>query len=138
MSSKSYEELLEKALSQLPQEISRQARFELPEPTSSVMGNRTILYNIKEIADVLRRPREHILKFLAKELATAGSILSNQAVFQGKFDNGTIKRLINRYAQEYIFCPICNQPDTRIEKEGRYNFLICEACGAKSSAKRNL
>jgi translation initiation factor 2 subunit 2 len=138
MSSKSYEELLEKALSQLPQEISGQARFELPEPTSSVMGNRTILYNIKEIADVVRRPREHVLKFLAKELATAGSILSNQAVFQGKFDNGTIKRLINRYAQEYIFCPICTQPDTRIVKEGRYNFLICDACGAKSSAKRNL
>jgi translation initiation factor 2 subunit 2 len=96
MVSKSYEELLERALSQLPQEITRQARFELPEPSSSVMGNRTILYNIKEISDVVRRPREHVLKFLAKELATAGNIVSNQAVFQGKFDNGTIKRLINR------------------------------------------
>ena len=55
MSSKSYEELLESALSQLPQEVTRQARFELPEPASSVMGSRTILYNIKEIADVVRR-----------------------------------------------------------------------------------
>ena len=59
MVSKSYEELLERALSQLPQEIQRQARFELPEPASSEMGNRTIFYNIKEIADVVRRPYVH-------------------------------------------------------------------------------
>ncbi|MEM3439613.1 MAG: hypothetical protein QXG32_01685 [Candidatus Bathyarchaeia archaeon] len=30
-------------------------------------------------------------------------------------------------------CPICKMPDTKLLKEKRLTFLICEACGAKSS-----
>ena len=138
MAEKSYVELLERALSQLPQEVMRKERFELPEPVSAIMGNRTILYNLKEISDTLRRDREHLIKFLSKELATAANIIVSQVVFQGKFDNTTIKRLIERYAQDFVYCPICNQPDTRIIRVGRYHFLICDACGAKSSSKRNI
>ncbi len=133
-----YAKLLDRALAQLPSDVTRKDRFELLEPSSAVMGNRTILYNLKEISDRLRRDREHVLTYLAKELATAGSLDGTTAVFQGKFDNATIKRLLERYAQEYVFCEICHKPDTRLTKTGRFTFLVCEACGAKSSAKRNL
>ncbi len=133
-----YAKLLDRALAQLPSDVTRRDRFELLEPSSAVMGNRTILYNLKEISDRLRREREHVLTYLAKELATASSLDGTTAVFQGKFDNATIKRLMERYAQEYVFCEICHKPDTRLARTGRLTFLVCEACGAKSSAKRNL
>jgi translation initiation factor 2 subunit 2 len=138
MAEERYTELLDKALSQLPSDVAQKERFELTEPSSSIMGNRTILYNLKEICDRLRREREHLLTYLSKELATAGSLDGTSAVFQGRFNNATIKRLIERYAQEFVFCEVCNKPDTRLVKDGRYTFLVCDACGAKSSVKRNL
>ena len=138
MAEERYMELLDRALTQLPSDIEQIDRFELIEPSSSVMGNRTILRNLKEICDKLRREREQLLTYLSKELATSGSLDGTTAVFQGRFGRSTIKRLIERYAQDFVFCEICHKPDTKLVKEGRYTFLVCEACGAKSSAKRNL
>jgi len=138
MGEETYKKFLDRALSQLPPEVSRKDRFEIPEPVSSVSGNRTILYNLKEICDRLRRKREHLLKYLSKELATSGNIDGTHTVFQGRFDNATIRKLIERYVQEFVYCPTCHQPDTRIVREDRYNFLVCDACGARSSVKRNL
>ncbi len=135
MAEETYKKLLNRALSKLPTEVSRKDRFEIPEPVSSIMGNKTRLYNLGEVCDRLRRDREHLLKYLSKELATAGNIEGTQVVFQGKFDNAMIRRLIERYVQEFVYCPVCNQPDTRIVREGRYNFLVCDACGAKSSVR---
>jgi translation initiation factor 2 subunit 2 len=36
----------------------------------------------------------------------------------------------------YVICPVCKRPDTRIVKEKRLSFLVCNACGAKSSIKQ--
>jgi translation initiation factor 2 subunit 2 len=138
MTEETYSKLLERAMSQLPHEVTKGDRFVLPEPVSAIMGNRTVLHNLKEICDRLRRKSEHVMKYLSKELATAGHIDGARAVFQGKFDYTTIRRLIVRYSDEYVFCPICQQPDTRIIKEGRYRFLLCDACGARSSLRSNL
>jgi len=53
--------------------------------------------------------------------------------FQGRFSESTIKRLIEIYVNRFVICPICKRPDTKLSKEGKFLFLICEACGAKSS-----
>ena len=66
MAEERYAELLDRALSQLPSDVAQKSRFELLEPSSSVMGNRTILYNLKEICDRLRREREQLLTYLSK------------------------------------------------------------------------
>jgi len=135
MSDDAYKKLLDKALAQLPPIAAKKDRFEMPKPQSSISGSRTILYNSKEISDRLRRDREHLLKFLSGELATAGTIDGAQVIFQGRFDNKTIDRLVERYTQEFVLCPICHQPDTRIVREERLYFLICDACGARSSLR---
>ncbi|MEM2123346.1 MAG: translation initiation factor IF-2 subunit beta, partial [Candidatus Bathyarchaeia archaeon] len=75
----------------------------------------------------------HLIKVMSKELATAGGLEDVRAVFQGRFSDITIKRLIDIYVKRYVICPICKGPDTNIVKEGRFNFLLCEACGARSS-----
>ena len=41
-----------------------------------------------------------------------------------------------RYLEGYVVCPVCKRPDTKIVKEKRLSFLVCNACGAKSSIKQ--
>lgn len=130
-----YKELLERAYSQLPPTVFESKRFEVPEVRSTIFGMRTIVHNFKEIAETLNRPPQHLLKFLAKEMATAGVIDDERAIFQGKFEKETLQHLVERYTREYVICPICKRPDTKIVKEKRLWFLVCEACGAKSSIR---
>ena len=62
-----YKELLERAHSQLPSDISEHKRFEVPQPRSFINGMRTILANFKEICDALNRDPRHVLKFFSKK-----------------------------------------------------------------------
>lgn len=131
----SYEELLKRARFQLPETASKQERLEIPRLHYSVVGMRTIIHNFKEIAEVLNRNPQHILKFLTGELATAAVMQESRVIFQGKFPRETIERLLQRYMETFIICPVCKRPDTKIVKEKRLSFLVCAACGAKSSVK---
>lgn len=130
-----YEEMLKRARSQLPPEILEHKRFDIPRPRCSVIGMRTIFRNYKEVCDALNRDPHHLLKFLSREMATAGTIDRSRVVFQGKFRYDTFERLIKRYVDEFVTCSVCKRPDTKIIKEKRLYFLICEACGAKSSIR---
>jgi len=130
-----YEKLLKRAHSQLPQEVLERKRFEIPRVRSGTIGMRTYIVNYKEIAEYLNRNPQHLLRYLSREIATAGTIDGARAIFQGKFGSDTIGRLIHRYAEEFVICPVCKRPDTKIIKEKRLSFLVCEACGAKSSAR---
>ena len=130
-----YKEMLERARAQLPPGVFERKRFELPKPRGSTIGMRTILHNYKEICDALNRNPRHMLKFLSKEMATAGTIDGTRAIFQGKFRRDTFERLIERYVDYFVLCPVCKRPDTKIVKDRRLSFLVCEACGARSSVR---
>lgn len=110
-------------------------RLELPEPQVLWVGNKTILRNFAEYPRLLRRDANKILMFLAKELATAASIDGERAIFIGRKDKQSFTVLLNRYMRDYVLCPVCGSPDTKVEKVKRLQFLLCEACGAKSSLK---
>ena len=131
--SEDYAKLLDKAYSNLPKAVGTGERFEIPKVVGIRTGRRTIVQNFGDISSVMNRDSHHLLKFLSREMATAASLDGNRAIFQGKFDVGTVTRLLSIYAQRFVICPICNRPDTKMEKEGRYLFLRCEACGARSS-----
>ncbi len=130
-----YQELLKRAHSQLPPEVFEHKRFEIPKPHSSIIGMRTILHNYKEICDALNRDPNHLLRFLSREMATAGTIEGARVIFQGKFPRDTLERLIKIYTDNFVVCPICKRPDTKIVREKRLSFLVCEACGARSSMR---
>ncbi len=131
----SYRELLERAHSQLPPEIFEHKRFEIPRVRSGTIGMRTYVVNHKEIADALNRSPLHLLRYMSREMATAGSLDGARAIFQGKFKSDTLDSLVQHYAQDFVVCPVCRRPDTKIVKEKRFSFLTCEACGAKSSVR---
>lgn len=131
-----YEELLARARSQIPEGALKRERLELPRLNYTVIGMRTIIFNFKEIADVLNRDPQHILKFLTREMATAATMQEARVIFKGKFSQETFERLLQRYMESFVICPICKRPDTKIVKEKRLSFLVCDACGAKSSVRQ--
>jgi translation initiation factor 2 subunit 2 len=127
-----YKELLKEVLAKVPRtEIS--SRFVVPKAIIELAGQKTIITNFSEIASVLRRPQEHVIKFLLKELATKGQLSGNRLIVLGNFTSQTIDKKIELYVKVYVNCPECGKPDTRLVKEKRYTFLICEACGARHS-----
>ena len=131
----SYKEMLARARSQLPQQVSEYKRFVTPKVRSSTIGMRTLVHNFGDICNMLNREPNHLLKFLTREMATKAGVEGGRAIFQGKFQSDIIERLIERYVNEFVVCPVCKRPDTKIVKEKRFTFLICEACGARSSIR---
>ncbi|MBS7633349.1 translation initiation factor IF-2 subunit beta [Candidatus Bathyarchaeota archaeon] len=131
-----YESLLNRARSQIPEITAKQERLELPRLRLTVIGMRTIVFNFKEVADILNRDPQHIIKFLTGEMATAATTQGERVIFQGKFNSETLERLLQRYVESFVNCPICHRPDTKIIREKRLSFLKCDACGARSSIKQ--
>ena len=110
-------------------------RIELPPPLIYWQGRKTIFKNFIEYPHIFRREPDKILMYLAKELATAASMDGERAIFIGRRDKQSFAVLLQRYLTEQVMCPSCGRPDTRSEKVKRQFFLICEACGARSSIK---
>jgi len=131
-----YDTLLKRARTQLPEVGSKRERLELPRLNYARIGMRTVIFNFKEIADALDRDPQHLLKYLTGEMATAATIQGSRVIFQGKFSEDTFHRLMERYLETFVVCPVCKRPDTKIVKEKRLSFLVCRACGAKSSIKQ--
>jgi translation initiation factor 2 subunit 2 len=128
-----YQTLLNRALQDIPKKDIRGKRFEVPSPSIRTSGNKTLILNFTEISSRLNRDSKEVLKFMVRELATAGNVEDQRVIFQGKFSAVTIHRLLDIYTKRYVICPICKGPDTKVIKENKFKFLLCEACGAKSS-----
>ena len=130
-----YESLLNKAYEKLPKIEQRIDRFRIPVAETMIQGNQTIIKNFSQIAETLRREPSHILKFLTKELATPAGLSGGRAMLQAKISQKMIQQKLEDYINDYVFCKECKEPDTKLVKEDRITFLVCEACGAKASVK---
>lgn len=133
--SENYDDLLDRALEEVPDKTREESRFEIPEVDMDVSGNRTTLKNLKSIADDLGRDPDHLMKYLLNEIGTAGNREGSKGVFQGKFKKGELQDRIDSYTEEYVICNECGRPDTKLIKEDRVTMLECEACGARSSVR---
>jgi len=130
----------EKLLKRIDNERSKNSaeidsRFELPPVDVMWEGQRTYLRNFSDFPKIMRRDPTKLLQYLSKEFAVPAERIGDSAMFIGKRDPDDFTRLLKIYVNDYIMCPTCKSPDTRTEKEKRISFLICEACGAKSTIK---
>jgi len=130
-----YDKMLDKLYSNLPENLSKKERFEIPRAQSIRQGSRTILQNFNELVSTLERDPAHVLKFLNKELATVGNMEKHRVIFQGKFLSKHINDKIALYAKEFVFCPECGLPDTKLVKEDRVQMIKCLACGARKPVR---
>lgn len=133
-----YQELLKRARDNLPESVYESARFEIPKVKGHIQGNKTVISNFLQIASTLRRPVDHLLKYILRALATPGEIKKNLLVFGRKLSANIINEKIRLYAREFVICSECGKPDTQIIKEGELSYLRCMACGAKNRVKSKI
>jgi len=131
-----YEKLLKRIQDKLSDSKKKtRSRFELPAVDVMWEGQKTFLRNFAEFPKILRRDPEKVLQYLSKEFAVPAERIGEKAMFIGKRDPEDFTRLFQIYVKDYVECPTCKSPDTKPIKENRISFLICEACGAKSTLK---
>lgn len=131
-----YEKLLKRVQDKLSDSKKEsKGRFELPPVDIMWEGQKTFLRNFIEYPKVLRRDSDKVLQYLSKEFAVPAERIGDQAMFVGRRDPEDFTRLFQIYVKDYVECPTCKSPDTKVTKENRISFLICEACGAKSTLK---
>ncbi|WP_414837485.1 translation initiation factor IF-2 subunit beta [Candidatus Nanosalina sp. VS9-1] len=127
-----YEDLLEKGLEEVPEESGSGERFEMPEVDTRKDGSKTIVVNFSEIADKLNREKDRLSKYLQNELGTAGRLKEGELVLNGELRRGNIQGRLQNFAEDFVFCPECDSPDTEIVKEKGVQLLKCQACGARN------
>ncbi|UCH90200.1 MAG: translation initiation factor IF-2 subunit beta [Thermoplasmata archaeon] len=130
-----YDKLLARAHEKLPTIINSSERFQVPEVDLIYEGKTSILRNYGEIIDVINRDADHLLKYLLREIGTAGSIDGKRVTFKGKVAKKQVEDRILNYVDIYVLCSECHRPDTKLIKEGRTLILECDACGAHRPVK---
>jgi translation initiation factor 2 subunit 2 len=133
-----YERALKRARENLPEAVFEKERFEIPKVRGHIEGNKTVISNFRQIASALRRPVEHLLKYVLKELAAPGDLRPAGLVIGTKIAAARINEKIKQYADEFVFCPECGKPDTTLEKEGELLYKKCQACGVKKPVKSKI
>jgi translation initiation factor 2 subunit 2 len=130
-----YESLLKRGMSKIPEKAIKSSKYETPQTESNVIGAKTVVYNFKDVAAKLNRDPNHLLKFMVRELATSGVLEDARASLHGRFMKEALDDLVVRYIKAYVLCTSCNKPDTKLLREDRMTFIVCEVCGAKNPAK---
>ena len=110
------------------------ADWKIPALTLGKGANgRTTWVNFEEVATVLGRQKEDILKFICAELsidATLGG--EGQMYFKTKQDisEKTLQSVINEYYKQYIRCPNCKSQNTILRKDPstRLSQIYCKEC----------
>lgn len=131
-----YEDLLDTAYEKLPKKLIKKERFEPPRFQSMVQGNQTFVKNFSEVATALRREPNHILKFIAKELATAGNYDGRRGILNGKFREDQLNLKLDAYISEFVICRECKKPDTELITFESTKYKRCEVCGARSPVEQ--
>ncbi|NOZ76957.1 MAG: translation initiation factor IF-2 subunit beta [Euryarchaeota archaeon] len=134
-----YEALLDRAYSSLPETLKQTARFEKPEIVAMIQGKQTVVQNLGEVSKAINRPADMLAKYLIREFGTSGTHDQQHLVMKGVFRQAQVQEKLDTFLEQFVMCPDCGRPDTKILQERRVSFLKCEACGSRhplSAAKR--
>lgn len=131
-----YDSLLDKAYGELPENLAKGERFELPALDAFVEGNKTIIKGFPQVLQKIRREADHLVKFFSKEFAVPVTVEGDRLVLHRKLRIELINKKFEEYVKFYVICSQCGKPDTHIEASGhRSRILVCEACGARTAVK---
>jgi translation initiation factor 2 subunit 2 len=131
-----YLRMLDEVYKDVPRVRSSGEWFAIPQLKIEYEGDKSILVNFKEICELFRREPSHVMKFLVRNLATAGYVTDDlKLVLQGHFNEDQIMNLLNRYVSFFVRCQNCGRPDTRLIKKAKVVYMVCEACGAEAPIK---
>ena len=104
----------------------------MPRVDSFFQGTKTIVRGFNQLMDTMRRDK-NIYKVVNERNSTTDKEVNNQLIINGKVNSYQLNKLIESYYKQFIFCPECKRPDTKVITEGGTKLLKCEACGAVKS-----
>ena len=130
-----YEDLLKKAIEELPEQIQGDDRFTVEKVKGHLEGNKTILINLIKISKDLGRDPNHLLKYLLRELAAPGKLRGSRVIIGTKVSANKINKKIKKYVSEFVFCSECSKPETQLTEDKGITYLKCQACGSKKPVK---
>lgn len=99
-------------------------------------SKRTRWNNFGKICRQINRDHEHVRLFISAELCT-GCVLNadNMLIIMGRFTSSQLESVLCKYINEYITCTSCKGGDTRLVRENRITFKVCDKCTVKTSVK---
>ena len=103
-------------------------------------GARTVWTNFGRIVEQLKRPMEHVRKFVSNELATETSVTqqnpllgpvmsNNQLVLFGKFIGSNFESILRSYIKQYCKCSNCGNFSTMLQQDSNTDIVVCSFCG---------
>lgn len=125
-----YERMLERARSEVPEDIREEKKFEPPKVEIRREAGNTIILNWNKLVKAVNDQEKVFLRFLAHELGTHGETERGKTTFKGSHSARKINRLIEEFVDVYIICSECGRPDTKLQKEKGRLLKKCQACGA--------
>ncbi|MFH1181814.1 MAG: translation initiation factor IF-2 subunit beta [Candidatus Woesearchaeota archaeon] len=128
-----YEKLLDVAYEKMPKDTQTADRFQVPKVLGHVQGNRTIISNFHQIAGVLGRKPEHVMKYVLKELAAPGELSKTALIVGTKISASRVNEKVQDYVKKFVLCPVCKRPDTGLSKDAGVTFMLCSACGSRQA-----
>lgn len=126
-----YKNLLERAYEAIPRRGEYTSRFRMPRIKSSLGRKKTVIENFYEICRTIRRDPKNVAKFYANQLGVPYNLEDKRLMLGSQLSVDRLQRTLEAYIKEYVLCEECGLPDTRLEKEKKITFLVCEACGAR-------
>ena len=101
--------------------------------------NFTILLNIDQVADDLKRDIGSILKFFGYSFGTRAKYDKKRKAgsLQGTFTKKQLEETLQGYIEDFVLCSKCKLPETefKFNKKKETLKLKCAACGEKSKVK---
>lgn len=109
-------------------------RFDPPAVKVENTSQKTFVY-LNDFASYIKRPVNHIFKFLLHEFLTSGSVEKDRVMLTGRFSPKQVQDKLKLYLQKYVYCKVCSSPDTEMIKQGKIYVIRCLACGAQYPAE---
>ena len=112
-------------------------RIALPTIVITRKAKKTIFNNFTQICQIMKREQDHIKQYICTEQNTDASIDgSGGLVITGRLQQNQIEKYIGQYVRTYVKCPVCGSMDTKLEKNNRLLFIVCNQCTAQRSVQQ--
>ncbi len=119
-------------------------RYQIDKPVIDVCGKKdnktTLFYNSETIAKYLNISSTFFGKYISHNLSCPLSFNKEFkcVAFKGEYTNEIITKLLIEFINKYILCPICDLPETTLNKNKELGiYHNCKSCGNNTQIKIN-
>ncbi|KAK6089629.1 hypothetical protein P3W45_001395 [Vairimorpha bombi] len=126
-----YFALLNNGVAILKKDLENSANNKVKLPLEVKKEGRKTLINITDVARILNRSVDHLVKYVASELVTNGSVKEDGNLYvKGNFIRSEVQEVLRRFIEHFVVCKICDSvEETDIVREKKLYFLKCLKCG---------